>query len=382
MATHPIAFTGQTTARRILPFMPNSRSLIAALACLLVSSLALAQSGPTGAPGGRSVPAGEKYKVINTVKVGGEGGYDYVTADSTARRLYISRSGPAGATSVFNLDTFAPAGSIATGSAHGAIVDDATHHGFATSKLVTMFDSQTLAVIKTIDTGGSPDGFLADPVAHRVYVLSHSAPQVTVLDAKDGSIVGTIVLDGEPEQSVLDGKGHLYIDLEDKDSIAVADTTTLKVTATYDISAYGGGCAGLAIDRAHGILFAACRTKNNMIVVNAADGKVITTLPTGVGCDGAVFNPATSEVFSTQGDGTLTVIKDNAKSATPVASDFVVAQTVTTPVRARTITLDTKTGHIITITAEYGPAPAPVAGQRPARPPMVPGSFEIVVVGK
>jgi len=119
-----------------------------------------------------------------------------------------------------------------------------------------------------------------------------------------------------------------------------------------------------------------------MIVVNAATGKIITTLPTGVGCDGATFNATTGEVFSTQGDGTLTVIKDNAKNSTPAATDFVVEQTVKTPLRARTITLDAKTGHLITITAEYGPAPAAVAGQRAARPPMVPGSFEIVVVGK
>jgi len=344
--------------------MPCSR-LLTAFAAAFTCSLALAQ-----------------YKVINTVKVGGEGGFDYVTADSDARRLYVSRSGAAGATAVFNLDTLAPIGSVATGSAHGAVVDTATHHGFATSKPVTMFDAQTLAVIKTIDTGGNPDGFLADPVAHRVYILSHTAPQVTVLDAKDGSIVGTIILDGEPEQSVLDGKGRLYIDLEDKNSIAVVDTATLKLTATYDISSYGGGCAGLAMDRVHGVLFAACRAKNNMIVVNAATGKIITTLPTGVGCDGATFNATTGEVFSTQGDGTLTVIKDNAKNSTPAATDFVVEQTVKTPLRARTITLDAKTGHLITITAEYGPAPAAVAGQRAARPPMVPGSFEIVVVGK
>jgi hypothetical protein len=344
------------------------KRMLPALVSLLVSSFALAQSGP--------------YKVLNTAKVGGEGGYDYVTADSDARRLYVSRSGPAGATAVFNLDTLAPVGSVATGSAHGAIIDTASHHGFATSKLVTMFDAQTLAVIKTIDTGGNPDGFLADPVAHRVYILSHSAPQVTVLNASDGSIAGHIALAGAPEQSVLDGKGHIFIDLEDKNAIAVADTTTFAVTAMYDISSAGGGCAGLAIDRAHGVLFAACREKNNMIIVNAATGKIITTLPTGVGCDGAVFNPATSEVFSTQGDGTLTVIKDSATDSNPPASAFTVEQTVKTPVRARTITLDVKTGHIITITAEYGPAPAAQPGQRPARPPMVPGSFEIVVVGK
>jgi DNA-binding beta-propeller fold protein YncE len=245
-----------------------------------------------------------------------------------------------------------------------------------------MFDAKTLAVIKTIDTGGNPDGFLADSDTHHIYILSHSAPQLTVLNAADGAIVGQLNIAGAVEQSVLDGKGHLYIDLEDKDAIAVVDTATLKQTATYDISAAGGGCAGLAMDRAHGVLFASCRDKNNMIIVSAATGKVITTLPIGVGSDGAAFNPATSEVFSTQGDGTLTVIKDNAKNSTPVAADFVVEQTVKTPVRARTLTLDEKTGHIITITAEFGPAPAPVAGQRPGRPPMVPGSFEIVVVGK
>jgi len=348
--------------------MPRSRSL-ATLFVLLVSSFALAQSGP--------------YKVINTVKVGGEGGFDYVTADSDARRLYVSRSGATGVTHVYNLDTLAEIGTIATGSAHGATVDTASHHGFATSKPVTMFDSQTLAVIKTIDTGGNPDGFLADPDTHHIYILSHSAPQLTVLNAADGAIVAQVPIAGAVEQSVLDGKGHLYIDLEDKDAIAVVDTKTLAVTATYDIHSAGGGCAGLAIDRAHGVLFAACRDKNNMIIVSAATGKIITTLPIGVGCDGAVFNPATSEVFSTQGDGTLTVIKDSAKSNTPAATDFVVAQTVKTPLRARTITLDAKTGHIFTMTGEFGPAPAPTTpGGRPGRPQMIPGSFEIVVVGK
>jgi DNA-binding beta-propeller fold protein YncE len=347
--------------------MSTSRLLIA-FAATLVSCLAFAQDGP--------------YKVINTVKVGGEGGFDYVHADSEARRLYIARSGAAGKLYVYDLDTFAPVGTVATGSAHGATIDAASHHGFATSKPVTMFDSKTLEVIKTIDTGGNPDGYLADPDTHHIYILSHSAPQLTVLNAADGAILGQITLPGEPEQSVLDGKGHLYIDLEDKDAIAVVDTKTLTQTATYDIHSAGGGCAGLAIDRAHGVLFAACRDKNNMIVVNAATGKIITSLPIGVSCDGAEFNAKTSEAFSTQGDGTLTVIKDNAKSSTPAATDFVMEQTVKTPLRARTITLDEKTGHIITITGEFGPPPAPVAGQRPGRAPMLPGSFEIVVVGK
>jgi DNA-binding beta-propeller fold protein YncE len=380
------AFDISISPRRILFSMLPMRlltklpaALASVLAAALVSSaaptLALAQAGP--------------YKVINTIKVGGEGGYDYITADSAARRLYIARSGAAGKLFVYNLDTFAPVGSVATGSAHGATVDAASHHGFATSKPVTMFDAGTLEVIKTIDTGGNPDGYLADPDTHRIYILSHSAPQVTAINAADGAIFAQLPIDGAVEQAVLDGKGHLYIDLEDKDAIAVVDTKTLTLTATYDISSAGGGCAGLAIDRAHGVLFASCRDKNNMIIVSAATGKIITSLPIGVGSDGAVFNAKTGEAFSTQGDGTLTVITGPTLKMAGKGNqwldpkEYTVEQTVKTPPRARTITLDEKTGHIITITAEFGPAPPPVApGQRPGRPPMIPGSFEIVVVGK
>ena len=168
----------------------------------------------------------------------------------------------------------------------------------------------------------------------------------------------------------------MFIDIEDEDAIAVVDTNTMKMTGKYDVSSHGGGCAGLAIDAKHGVLFAACRDKKNMIIVNAADGKIITDLPIGNGCDGAVFNPETMEVFSSQGDGTLTVIKEHSPTS------FDVEQTVTTPVRAKTLTLDSKTGHIFLITAEFGPAPPPVAGARFSRPPMIPGTFSIVIVGK
>ena len=321
------------------------------------------------------------YKVLRTVKVGGEGGFDYVTADSDGRRLYVGRSGPAGRVTVFNLDTLAPVGEFPAMGVHGATVDEKYHHGFASSKPVVMFDTKTLAVIKTIDVQGNPDGYLAD--GDRVYILSHAAPNVTVLDAKDGAIVGTIDLGGAPEQAVSDGKGHLYIDLEDKDKIAVVDAKTLKVTGTYDVASKGGGCAGLAIDRKNQVLFATCRDKKNMIILSAVDGKILTDLPTGAGSDGAFFNPKTMEVFSSQGDGTLTVVKEQSPTS------FVVEQTVTTPVRAKTLTIDEKTGHIFLITAEFGPAPAapPVAAGETApryrpRAPMVPGSFSIVEVGK
>jgi len=316
------------------------------------------------------------YKVLATTKVGGLGNWDYLTADSEGRRLYIARSGAGGRVTVYNLDTLAPVGEIPNVSAHGAVVDAKTGHGFASAKPVVMFDAKTLAVIKTIDVQGNPDGYLDDPSSNRVYILSHAAPNVTVLDAKDGAILGTIDIGGAPEQAVSDGKGHLYIDIEDKDAIAVIDSVAMKMTGKFDVSSKGGGCAGLAIDAKNSVLFATCRDKKNMIILSAKDGTILDALPTGTGSDGATFNPATMEAFSTQGDGTLTIVKENSPTS------FVVEQTVTTPLRARTLTLDTKTGKIFTVTAQFGEAPAAVAGQRPGRPPMVPDSFEIITVGK
>ena len=323
------------------------------------------------------------YKVQKIQLVGGDGGFDYVTADPDGRNLYVARSGQGGHIGVFNLDTLAQVGDLPGTSGHGAAVDTATGHGFATSKPVTMFDAKTFAIIKKIDVEGNPDGYLNDPYPHRFYILSHAAPNVTVLDDKDGSILGTIDLGGAPEQSVTDGHGKIYVDLEDKAAIAVVDADTMKMVGRYDLSSKGGGCAGLALDAKNGILFAACREKNNMIILSAADGHIITDLPIGVGCDGATFNPDTMEVFSSQGDGTLTVIKESSPTS------FAVEQTVFTPQRAKTITLDTKTGNLFLITAEYGPTPAPPApssgapgGMRGPRAPMIPHSFQILEVGK
>jgi hypothetical protein len=335
--------------------------LAAVVAIMPFSSLAQ-QAGP--------------YKVLKTAKVGGEGGFDYVYADDAARKLYVPRLGPAGQINVFDLDTLKPAGVIANASAHGVAVDAKSQHGFGSSKPVVMFDAKTLATIKTIDVQGGPDGILGDPFNGRVYVLSHSAPNATVIDAKDGSVVGTIDLGGAPEQGVSDGKGHLYIDLEDKGSIAVVDAKTMKVTATYDLQGKGGTCAGLAMDVKNNILFAACRNPQTMVILNAGDGKILETLPIGGGTDGAVFNPSTMEAFSSQGDGTLTIVKENSPTS------FVVEQTLQTQPRAKTLTLDRKTNRLLLITAEFTPAPAPPPGGRPGRGQMVPDSFSILVVGK
>jgi len=327
------------------------------------------------------------YKVLKIQLVGGDGGFDYVTADPDGRNLYVARSGPAGHIGVFNLDTLAPVGDIPGISAHGGAVDTATGHGFATSKPVTMFDAKTFAILKKINVEGNPDGYLNDPYNHHFYILSHSAPNITVLDDKDGSILGTIDIGGAPEQAATDGRGKIYIDIEDKSAIAVIDANTMKMVGKYDVSSKGGGCAGLALDAKNNILFAACRDNKNMIILSATDGHIITDLPIGNGCDGATFNPATMEAFSSQGDGTLTVIKENSPSS------FSVEQTVATPARAKVLTLDTKTDQILTITAEYGPVPAAApqaaplppgapAWMRTPRPPMIPGSFQILVIGK
>lgn len=322
-----------------------------------------------------ALPAGPAqngpYKVVKTAKVGGDGGFDYVYADSAGRRLYIARSGPAPRIEVFNLDTLESMGAIPQTNAHGVASDAASHHGFASSRPVAMWDTETLKPIKNIDVAGRPDGILSDAFNHRTYVFSHAAPNATVIDSATGALLGTIDLGGAPEQAAADGHGHLYVDIEDKDSVAVLDGRTLKVTATYGLAGKGGGNAGLALDAANHILFVACRDPQVMVMLDALSGKVLGTLPIGRGCDGAVFNPATGETFSSQGDGTLTIIKETSPTT------FLVEQTVTTMPGAKTLTLDSKTGRVLLIAAEFGPVPAGVR-----RGPMIPDSFTILVVAK
>lgn len=342
---------------------------VAAFAAIGFSVPGFAQSGP--------------YSVLKTVKVGGTGAFDYVYADAAGRKLYIPRPGnPTPRVTVFDLDTLEPAGEIPGANARGVAVSTKSGHGFASSKPITMWDTKTIAGFKKIDVDGGPDGIMYDAFNDRVWVFSHGMPHATIINAADGTVAGTIPdLGGAPEQAASDGKGHVYVDIEDKDNIAVVDAKALTVTAHYDVAGKGGQCAGLALDAKNNILFAACRNPANMVILNAADGKVITTLPLGTGTDGAVFNPATMEAFSSQGDGTLTVIKENSPTS------FVVEQTVKTMASAKTLTLDSKTGHILLIGAEYTPPPtpppgAPAGGRGFGRGQMVPDSFTVLVVGK
>ena len=343
--------------------------LVLAIATATVTGVSLAQLAPTAGP----------YKATRT-KVGGEGGTDYIYADADARRLYIARTGKDTArVTVFNLDTLAPEPDIPGTNAHGVVVSTKSGHGFVSSKPIQMFDSKTLMPIKTIEVMGNPDGMLYDAFNDHVYILSHQAPHVTVINAADGAVLGTIDLGGMPEQAASDGKGHIYIDVEDKANIAVVDAKTMMVTAHYDLTGSGGTCAGLAMDAKNNILFAACRMPANMVILSASDGKIITTIPINGGTDGALFNPTTMEAFSSHGDGTLVVIKENSPTS------FAVEQVVQTMPGARTSTLDSKTNRVITMASETTPPPAgaPAPGGRGGgRGQVVPGSFSIIVVGK
>ncbi|HTK35945.1 MAG TPA: hypothetical protein VL358_11755 [Caulobacteraceae bacterium] len=362
---------------------------VAALALAMTASAATAQ--PPAAP----------YKVLKTVKAGGDGGFDYIYADAANRRLYIPRTAANPRITVFDLDTLAPVGTIPNVNARGAVVDAKSGHGFSSSKPVAMWDAKTLGLIKTIDVQGNPDGILADQANQRVYVFSHVAPNVTVINAAEGAVLGAFDLGGMPEQAATDGKGRLYIDLEDKDQVAVVDAKTMAVTGKYGLEGKCGGPAGLALDAASHVLFVTCRMPATMTVLNANTGAILAVLPIGPGTDGATFNPATKEAFSSNGgDGTLTVVKELSPTT------FAVTQTVATQVGAKVLTLDAKTNRILTDAAEYGPPPPPGAappaggppggagapgggppgggppGGRPRRGPMLPDSFTILAVGK
>jgi DNA-binding beta-propeller fold protein YncE len=265
-----------------------------------------------------------------------------------------------------------------------------------------MFDTKTLTKLKSIDVGEArPDGILFDAFNERVYVFSHPTKNATVIDARDGTVVGTIDLGGTPEEGVADGNGMLYVVMQDPvGSVTVVDAKTMKAVAHYSLVDMGG-CNGLALDAKNSVLFAACsrptpaagqtsgaaptagqaagQSQAAMVVLSAKDGKILAKLPLAGNSDGAVFNPATMEAFSTGGNGTLTVVKEK----TPAT--FEVEQVLTTMNGARTITLDSKTGRLLTMSQERSPAPAgaaPLPNGRPAMGPAVPGSFTILMIGR
>ncbi len=295
------------------------------------------------------------YKVLDTAQVMGSGDTDYVYADNDGRRVYVPRGGN---TYVFDLDSHKYIGAITNISGHGVAIDTATHHGISSSSPLGMFDTQTMEKIKGIEVQGRPDGILREPFTGKVLILSHSAPSITLIDPKDGTVAGTIDVGGAMEQAQSDGQGKLYVDVEDENKIAVVDMKTLKVITKYDLGDKGEGPGGLGLDVKNHILFAMCHSQN-CVVLNADDGKILATLPIGNGTDGGGFNPNTMEAWSSQRDGTLTIIKENSPTS------FAVEQTVETKTGCRTSSLDTKNNRIIVICTERAPQPADAAAPTP-----------------
>src|SRR5689334_17674030 len=354
----------------------HARFMALLAAAVIVAAVAVAaQPAPGTGP----------YRVTQRAKVGGEGGWDYLYADVDGRRLYIPRGAPARLT-IFNLDTLQPMGEIPDVSGQGTVVDPKTGHGFVSGKPVSMFDAKTMKLIKTIDVGDArPDGIVLDPSAQRVYTFSHPTKNAIAIDAKEGNVLGTIDLGGTPEQGVLDGKGMLYVVMQEAEgSITAVDTKTMKAVGHYPFGDKGGRCNGLALDTKNSVLFAACgasgtpadRTKPVMVILSAKDGHIITTLPLAGSSDGAAFNPKTMEAFSSQGNGTLTVVKETSPTT------FEVIQNLQTMNGARTLSLDPTTGNIYVMSVERGTAPPSGANGRAGQAPVIPGSFTILMIGR
>ena len=392
--------------------------LLILMGALFTSAGLAFQAGTASQPG-----TGGPYKVLRTAKVGGEGGTDYIYADTAGRRLYITRGAtPAQAATdtrpalpafekrltIFDLDTLESVGVIPGVGGNGATVCPKTGHGFTSDHpQPSMFDVKTMKIIKTIEVpaGFSADGIYCDTFNDRVYIGSHPTKSLMVVDAKDGTVLGNVDLGGIPEQTVADGKGTIYQVLQDRPGgVAVIDGKTLKRTTTYPFGD-NGGCNGLALDVKNQILFAACsavgaapargtpgqpppmpdpnaKPPQTFVIMSAKDGKILARLPLAGSSDGAAFNPRTMEAFSTQGNGTMTIVKEKSPTTFEVEENL-----KTWPSNgARTIAFDSKTGHLFAMASEPAPpAPAPPAGTTvPAGGRgggNIPGSFTIIMVG-
>ena len=318
--------------------------------------------------------APKPYKILATTQIPAAGGIDYVTADSLNRRVYVACGS---VVSVFDLDTYKLAGSLPNAAGRGVAVDPEYHTGLVSGNPATFFNTQTLQAITTLPAPGA-DGYIFDPFTHHFIISSHRAPNLLVVNSKDGSIVGTVDaiapggVNAAVEQGVSDGEGHLYFDVANMHHIAVVDAKTLKVTGHFDLGEKGTGPAGLAIDIKNHILFAMCRGgaggTPTCVILSAVDGKIITTLPLAGSSDGGGFNPRTMEAFSSHGNGTLTVIQEISPT------EFVVKETVQTKAGGKTCTVDTKNDHVIVITREAVPGAATACAATPAPvEPAVPG---------
>lgn len=314
------------------------------------------------------------YRVIKTIPIGGEGGWDYLFADSTNRRLYVSHGTEV---DVLDLDSAKVAGKIPhTNGVHGVAVANELGRGFVSDgrdNQVTIFDLKTLAVLSTVKTGQNPDGILYDPYSRRVFTFNGHSGDSTAIDAQSGQVVGTIALGGKPEFPATDGKGDVYVNIEDKSELVRLDPKALQVKAHWPLAPCDSP-SGLAMDVGTRRLFSVCENKI-MAVVDADSGKVITTVPTGAGTDAAGFDPERKLAFASNGrDATLTVVHEES------ADKYAVVENVKTERGARTMALDQKIHTIYLATADFGPTPAQTQEGARARPPILPGTFRLLVV--
>ena len=318
--------------------------------------------------------AQKPYSVLTKWTIGGEGGWDYLTSDPKAHRLYVTH-GPR--VEVLDSDSGKVVGSI-TGlkGTHGVALDDSGKYGYVSdggANVVIMFDRTTLAKVATIPAGTNPDGIAFEPVTKTVWAFNGRSSNATVIDTEQRKAVATIALDGKPEFPVADGKGTVFANIESKNEIVRLDAASKKITATWPL-ANCDSPSGLAIDKAGRRLFAVC-DGGKMAVVDANSGKTLANPAIGEGPDAARYDAQRKLAFSSNGGGTLTIV-DAGKSGYPIRQNLVTQR------GARTMTLDEETGRLFLATASFGDRPAATAENPHPRPSIVPGSFTILVVGQ
>jgi len=316
------------------------------------------------------------YHVVTTYKVGGDGGWDYLTTDADARRIFISRGTHV---MVVDADSGKSVGDIPdTQGVHGIALAPDLGRGFTSNGregTVTIFDIKTLAVISKVKAGDNPDAILYDPATKRVFTFNGRSQDSTAIDGASGKVLGTIKLDGKPEFAASDAKGEIFVNIEDKSELVAIDPNKLEVKSKWPLAPCTEP-SGLSIDRKNRRLFVGCDNKM-MAVVDADSGKVLATPAIGEGVDATTFDPETGLAFaSCGGDGVLTVVKEDSPDK------FSVAENVTTQKGARTLALDAKTHNVFVVTAQFGARPAVTADNPHPRPAIVPDSFVVLVVGK
>ncbi len=332
------------------------------VAALLLAAAAVAAAGPG-------------YHIIATYKLGGDGGWDYLTVDAAARRLYISR---ATHVMVVDADSGKSVGDIAdTPGVHGIALASELGRGFVSNGregTVSIFDPKTLATSSKVKVGDNPDAILYDSATKRVFAFNGRSQDATALDAAKGTVLGTIKLGGKPEFAASDGKGEIFVNIEDKSELLAIDPNKLEVKTRWPLAPCTEP-SGLALDRKHRRLFVGCDNKM-MAVVNADNGKVIRTLPIGEGVDATWFDDETSLAFASCGEGVLTVVREESPGK------FSVAENVPTQQGARTMALDAKTHNVWVVTAKFGPPPAATPDNPHPRRSIVPDTFVALVIGK